>query len=226
MQVLKMETITEQEIFEDSIPRLQLERTLVPIDEFAAREGVSRSAVDDWANMGLVQIRRHKGETFVVDVPPGPYGDSCGVLSDRQQPDYRNAPPRPTGIWQLALTVSVVCAFAAVLASLWLYADRQGLLDSITLAYERIDKADGYFTRTEQQAQTLQTQLDETRVELDQLKGQLIRSQAEVRDVHNQLNSARQNLGAIRQYNAEAAQQLNEQIERLTELTDEVSEGR
>ena len=221
-----MKTIAEQKTFEDTVPRLQLERALVPIDEFAAREGVSRSAVEDWANLGLVQIRRHKGETFVVDVPPGPYGDSYQALSDQQEPSYRNTLPRPTGIWRLAATVSVVCAFVAVLASLWLYADRQGLLDSIALVYERIDKADENFTRTEQQAQTLQSQLDETRVELDQLKGQLIRSQAEVRNVHNQLNSTRQNLGTIRQYNAEAAQRLNEQIERLTKLTSEVSEGR
>lgn len=218
-----MRTITEQKTFEDTVPRLQLERALVPIDEFAAREGVSRSAVEDWANLGLVQIRRHKGKTFVVDVPPGPYGDSYQALSDQQQPrSYRNTLPRPTGIWQLAATVSVICAFVAVLASFWLYADRQGLLDSIALVYERIDKADKNFTRTEQQAQTLQSQLDETRMELNQLKGQLIRSQAEVRNVHDQLNNARQNLGTIRQYNAEAAQQLNEQIERLTELADEV----
>jgi len=221
-----MKTIAEQKTFEDTVPRLQLERALVPIDEFAAREGVSRSAVEDWANLGLVQIRRHKGETFVVDVPPGPYGDSYQALNDQQEPGYRNAPPRPTSIWQLVATVSVVCAFAAVLASLWLYADRQGLLDGITLIYERVDKVDENFTRTKQQAQILQSQLDEAGVKLDQLKGQLIRSQAEVRDVRNQLNSARQNLGTIRQYNAEAAQHLNEQIERLTELTDEVSEGR
>jgi methyl-accepting chemotaxis protein len=221
-----MRTIAEQKTFEDTIPRLQLERALVPIDKFAAREGVSRSAVEDWANLGLVQIRRHKGKTFVVDVPPGPYGDAYRTLSDQQQLSYRNTLPRPTGIWRLAATVSVVCALVAVLASFWLYADRQGLLDSIASVYERIDKADENFTRTEQQAQTLQSQLDETRAQLDQLKGQLIRSQAEVRNVRNQLNNARQNLGTIRQYNAEAAQRLNEQIERLTELTNEVSKGR
>lgn len=213
-----MKTITEQKTLEDPVPKLQLERALVPIDEFAAREGVSRSAIEDWANMGLVQIRRHKGETFVVDVPPSPYDNSYQVLSD-QQPRYRNVPPRPKGVWQFAVTASAVCAFAAILASLWLYADRQGLLDNITLAYERIDKADENFTRTKQQAQTLQSQLDETMGELDQLKGQLIQSQAEVKDVRNQLDSTKRNLSTIRQYNAEAAQHLNEQIERLTELT-------
>lgn len=219
-----MKTTVEQKTFEDTVPRLQLERALVPIDEFAAREGVSRSAVEDWANLGLVQIRRHKGETFVVDIPPSPCRDSGQVLSDQQQPSYRNAPPRPTGIWRLAAIASVVCAFAAVLASFWLYADRQGLLDNITLVYKRIDKANENFTHTKQQAQILQSQLDEARVKLDQLKGQLTRSQAEVMEVRNQLNSAKQNLGTIHQYNAEAAQHLNEQIEKLTKLVDEVED--
>jgi uncharacterized membrane-anchored protein YhcB (DUF1043 family) len=221
-----METIIEQETFEDTVPRLQLERPLVSIDEFAAREGVSRSAIKDWANLGLVQIRRHKGKTFVVDVPPAPYDDSCRIPGNRQEPSSRIAPPKPTGLWQPIAIVSVVCAFAAVLASSWLYADRQGLLDGITLVYEKIDRANENFMRTKQQAEILQSQFDEAKMELDRLRGQFVRSQAEVKDVRNQLNSDRQNLDSIRRYNAEAAQRLNEQIEKLTELTDEVSKGR
>jgi DNA-binding transcriptional regulator YiaG len=209
---------------EDTVPRLQLERALVPIDEFAVREGVSRSAVEDWANMGLVQLRKRKGKTFVVDVPPGPCGDSYNTLSD-QQPRYRNA-PKPTGIRQLAIIVLAICAFAAILASLWMYSDRQGLLESITLAYERIDRADENLTHAKQQAQNLQSQLNEANVELDQLKGQLVRSKAEIKDVRSQLGNTRQNLATLRQYNVEAERQLNEQIEKLTKLTNEVSVGR
>ena len=222
-----METIIEQETFEDTVPKLRLERPLVPIDEFAAREGVSRSAIEDWANLGLVQIRRHKGKTFVVDVPPAPYDDSCRIPINRQEPCSASAPPKPIGrLWQPIAIVSVVCAFAAVLASSWLYADRQGLLDGITLVYEKIDRANENFMRTKQQAEILQSQFYEAKMELDRLRGQFVRSQAEAKDVRNQLNSARQNLDSIRQYNAEAAQRLNEQIEKLTELTDEASKGR
>jgi methyl-accepting chemotaxis protein len=213
-----------QETFEDTVPRLQLKRPLVLIDEFAAREGVSRSAIEDWAKLGLVQIRRHKGETFVVDVPPAPYGDFCRILSNRQEPPSRSSPPRPTGLWRFIATVSVVCAFAAVLASLWLYTDRQGLINSVTLAYEKFDKINRSFTLTKQRAEVLQNHLNDAKIELNRLKGQLVRSQTEVKDVRNQLNSARQNLDSIRRYDAEAAQRLNEQIEELTELTDEIAE--
>ncbi len=221
-----MKTITVQETLEDTVPTLQLERALVPIDEFAAREGVSRSAIEDWAKLGLVQIRRHKGKTFIVDVPPGPYDDSCRTLNNRQEISSASTPPKPTGFWQFTAIVSVICTFAAVLASLWLYSDRQGLLDGVTLVYEKIDKTNENFMHAKQQAEILQNQLDEAKMELDRLRGQFVRSQIEVKDVRNQLNNARQNIVALRQYNAEAAQRLNEQIEKLTELTDEVSKGR
>lgn len=223
-----MKTITVQEIFEDTVPTLQLERALVPIDEFAAREGVSRSAIEDWAKLGLVQIRKHKGKTFIVDVPPGPYGDSCRISSNQQKPTVAIAPPKPkpASLWQLTATVSVICAFAAILVTIWLYADRQGLIDSITQAYEKFDTTNKSFVLTRQRAEILQRHLDEAKMKLDQLQDQLIRSQDETKDVRNQLNNARQNIVSLRRYNAEAAQQLNEQIEKLTKLTDEVSKGR
>ena len=221
-----MKPITVQEAFEDTAARLRLERPLVPIDEFAASEGVSRSAVEDWAKLGLVQIRRHKGKTFIVDVPPGPYDDSCRSLNNHQELNSASAPPRPTGLWKFIAVASVICAFAAVLASLWLYVDRHGLLDEVTLIYEKIDKANENFTRAKQRAEILQNQLGNTKMELDQFRNRLARSQTEVKDVRNQLNNTRQNLVSFRQYNAEAAQRLNEQIEKLTELTDKTSKGR
>jgi coenzyme F420-reducing hydrogenase delta subunit len=215
-----VKTITEQETFEDTAPRLQLERTLVPIDEFAAREGISRSAVEDWAKLGLVQTRRHKGKIFVVDVPPAPY-DPCRTPDNCQQPNSRGSPPKSTTFWKTTAIVSAVCAFASILAGLWLYSDRQEILNRVTLAYEKFDKTNESLVLTKQRAEILQNHLDETKIERDQLRNQLIRSQAEVKDVRSQLNIAKKNLDSIRQYNTEAAQQLNEQIDKLTKLTDE-----
>ena len=59
----------------EASPILQLKRSLLPIDEYAAREGVSREIVEKCGQLGIVQIRRYKGRTFVVDIPLGPY--SC-----------------------------------------------------------------------------------------------------------------------------------------------------
>jgi DNA repair exonuclease SbcCD ATPase subunit len=45
----------------------------VPIDEYAAREGLSRDLVEECGKLGIVQLRTYKGETFVVNVPISPY---------------------------------------------------------------------------------------------------------------------------------------------------------
>jgi len=64
-----------QVVSEEAGPILQLKRSLLPIDEYAAREGVSREILERCGQLGIVRIRRYKGRTFVVDVPLGPY--SC-----------------------------------------------------------------------------------------------------------------------------------------------------
>ncbi len=64
-----------QVVSEEAGPVLQMKRSLLPIDEYAAREGVSREILERCGQLGIVRIRRYKGRTFVVDVPLGPY--SC-----------------------------------------------------------------------------------------------------------------------------------------------------
>lgn len=51
---------------------LQIKRPLVSINTYAAREGVSIDTIEKFAKLGLLQIRRHKGKTFVVDLPAKP----------------------------------------------------------------------------------------------------------------------------------------------------------
>lgn len=52
---------------------LHLNKSLVPIDEYAAREGLSRDLVEECGKLGIVQLRTYKGKTFVVNVPISPY---------------------------------------------------------------------------------------------------------------------------------------------------------
>jgi hypothetical protein len=52
---------------------LQLKRPLLPINKYAAREGVSTEIVEEYGRLGVVQIRKYKGRTYVVDVPLSPY---------------------------------------------------------------------------------------------------------------------------------------------------------
>ena len=52
---------------------LQLKRPLVTLEEYAAREGVSKSIVYECSRQGILQLRKCKGQTYVVDVPISPY---------------------------------------------------------------------------------------------------------------------------------------------------------
>ena len=69
---LMMETIENEMISRETGPILQLKRPLLPIDQYAAREGVSTGILEQCGKLGIVQIRKYKGQTYVVDVPITP----------------------------------------------------------------------------------------------------------------------------------------------------------
>jgi len=51
--------------------------SLVTIQEYAAREGVRVEMLEACGKAGIVQIRRHKGRSYVVDQPLTPYSPSA-----------------------------------------------------------------------------------------------------------------------------------------------------
>ena len=57
---------------------------LISIDEYAAREGVSAELIKACGQAGIVQIRRHKGKTYVVDHPLTPYFQTAACDSRQQ----------------------------------------------------------------------------------------------------------------------------------------------
>ena len=50
-------------------PILHLGKRLLPIDEYSSRTGLSTGLLEQYGRIGIVQIRKYKGRTFVVDVP-------------------------------------------------------------------------------------------------------------------------------------------------------------
>ena len=86
-----METSTNEMSSREIVPTLQLKRPLLPIDEYAAREGISRGIVEECAKLGVVQIRKYKGKTFVIDVPLSPYPHTPDTTADPIQPIDKTA---------------------------------------------------------------------------------------------------------------------------------------
>ena len=54
-------------------PTLNLKKALLPIEEYAARERLSMDIVEKCGKLGILQVRRFKGKTFVVDTPYPPF---------------------------------------------------------------------------------------------------------------------------------------------------------
>ncbi|MHC4911698.1 MAG: hypothetical protein ACYTE5_01685 [Planctomycetota bacterium] len=69
---------------------LHLNKSLVPIDEYAAREGLSRDLVEECGKLGIVQLRTYKGETFVVNVPISPYLCLSETAEEPARPTDKN----------------------------------------------------------------------------------------------------------------------------------------
>lgn len=70
---MKVET-TDNKISGLNHQYLQMDRQLVPIAEYAAGEKLSVYDVEEFGKIGIVQLRKYKGKTYVVDVP---FGQDC-----------------------------------------------------------------------------------------------------------------------------------------------------
>jgi hypothetical protein len=66
----KTEQMTDSQLLG---PTLKLKKALLPIEEYAARERLSTDIVEKCGKLGIIQIRRFKGKTFVVETPYPPF---------------------------------------------------------------------------------------------------------------------------------------------------------
>lgn len=61
--------LNEAPLQEQEGPVLHLGKKLLPIDEYSSHTGLSRGLLEQYGRIGIIQIRKYKGRTFVVDVP-------------------------------------------------------------------------------------------------------------------------------------------------------------
>ena len=55
-----MKAVAEKKKPKEAKPILPLERQLLPIDEYAAREGVSSEVIEECSELGIAQLRKYK----------------------------------------------------------------------------------------------------------------------------------------------------------------------
>jgi len=208
-----METITKESISQQARPTSQFKRSLLPIDQYTAQERVSRNLVEECGRIGILQIRKHKGKTYVVDVPIASYPYAFEATEEPTQLIEQTIPDSSKRTWQIATALSIAFIFAALFANFWFYMDRQSKLDRLNHAYASIKTMSGNFRRARQKAETIQNKLEKSTAELARLQNELGKARTELKTVRKELTQARQNLKNIQQRNAEAAFLLDGQIQ-------------
>jgi len=62
-----------------------LSRRLIELGEFAKREGITPQDVRKCAEIGILQLRSHKGKTFVVDIPVLSYDNNDQIDAEVEE---------------------------------------------------------------------------------------------------------------------------------------------
>lgn len=107
---------------------------LLPIEEYAARESLSRRTVDRYCRTGQLEKVKQHGQTYILDKPLKPQVQQT-VKSDNvpdsqivplSQTDwihfgYLKASAKSKTLWQTYAIVLSVLFVALLLASLWLF---------------------------------------------------------------------------------------------------------
>jgi len=107
---------------------------LVPIEEYAARESLSRRTIDRYCQIGRLEKSRQHGQTYILDKPLKPQPQQTAMsdnVRDSQivplaQTDwirlgYLQAKSKSKTLWQAYAIILTVLFVALLLASLWLF---------------------------------------------------------------------------------------------------------
>jgi len=91
-----MNTITRQKTNNtDSLENehlLQVKRSLIPLARYTEQKGTSESDITKRAKLGIIQLRKFQGKTFVVDTPHSPYRIAADQQNEDTASHYTPAP--------------------------------------------------------------------------------------------------------------------------------------
>ena len=68
-----------------------MKSSLISIDEFAVRCGISKNIIEECIKIGLIKTRKCKGETFVLDIPAARYQDELENSNEQLKPQAMHA---------------------------------------------------------------------------------------------------------------------------------------
>ena len=226
----KTEQMTDSQLLG---PPLKLKKTLLPIEEYAVRERLSTDVIEKCGKLGIIQIRRFKGKTFVVEAPyplfngideidpePTPPADETEqaqkisepaagatdekadavdralekndvsellkLFQDKELPfeDLLTLQIKAKKICQKIAVASVVFALIVLFAGSWFYAGQKMRPAGSPISYAGLQP-----TINNSEITALQGQLQNSRMQVENLKAQLEDSRAQIETLQNQLQN-------------------------------------
>jgi hypothetical protein len=188
-------TPDDERAAQKAAPVSHFSRKLVPLDEYAARQGISSDIVEKQGQLGVIQIRKFKGQKFVVDVPV----DQLSEFENEREPGTETVAvkPRVTTVSRL-FTAGLAAGLIIIIVSVfWLYMDAQQKLDDVSADYTALQNRYNDSTAANQQVKALQEELAGSKVEFARIQNRIAASKAELEKIQADLNKARQNLDSV-----------------------------
>ncbi|MGA2071445.1 MAG: hypothetical protein ABSG97_08850 [Sedimentisphaerales bacterium] len=170
-------------------------RTLVPLDEYAAQHGISSDIIEQQGQLGVIQIRKFKGQKFVVDVP-------AEQLSEFETDDFAEAAGKTTKTHSTTsskvFTIGLVVGIMVIIVGLfWLYMSTKTKLDDLNAEYTSIQKRYNDLTSTNQNLKVMQEQLAGAKAEFARIQNRIAASRTDMEKIQGDLNKTKQNFDTI-----------------------------
>ena len=176
-------------------PTSHFKRALVPLDEYAAREGISSDILEKQGQLGVIQIRKFKGQKFVVDVP----ADQAAEYESEEESETFGPPVRPrASTASKLLTVGLTIVFMVIIVSaFWLYMDTKQKLDDLRMEYISLQNRYNDLASSNKNLKAAQDELADSKTEFARIQNRIAVSKTDLEKVQTDLIKTRRSLETI-----------------------------
>ena len=214
----------------DVEPALQLEERQLPIEEYAAKEGVSMPLIEECGRLGIVQIRNYDGRAFIVDVTVDcdvdevkMKKDFSSVIDNVNHRSFQSADKPERAVRESSGSTTrvkskigrrivkvffIACFFAAVFGNFWLNAEIKTRLTRLNEATVKINELRTDSTLAGQQNQIIQKDLTKAEADIERLQKEIDAYRTKVERLQNDLAEARTEVKSVKSKLAKAQQNL------------------
>ena len=164
-------------------------RNLVPLHEYATRQGISSDIVEQQGQLGVIQIRKFKGQKFVVDVSP----EQLSEFENENVAETTGKPvvPRATTSSKIFTIVLAAVTMVIIVGLFWLYMIPKTKLDDLNAEYKSIQNRYNEMTSAHQSLKAMQEQLVSAKAEFARIQNRIAASKTDMEKIQGDLNKTK-----------------------------------